>query len=173
MVYLSLLWLTSLFLVPRWPWNQTKLSNNYRVAASELHRKMWGVWLDAPHYLDPSSWLPFTLLGISRWGSATKTRDLRIGGILWDDCGETKPCERMKYLMLKDLDDGSGSEGNLTMVVQVLLFGELVILPASPNKKLRIIVNKTFLHPARPSWKVLPFECLGCSHIQHDKAQPG
>lgn len=84
--------------------------------------------------------------------------------------GKQKPCEGMKNLMLKDLDDGSGSEENLTMVVQVLLFGELVILPEL--KKLRIIVNKTFLHPARPSWKFCPFECLGCSHIQHDKAKP-
>ena len=45
--------------------------------------------------------------------------------------------------------------------------GELVILPG--EKKLRIRVN--IFHLARP-WKVLPFECLGCSHIQHDKAQP-
>lgn len=45
--------------------------------------------------------------------------------------GKQKPCEGMKNLMLKDLDDGSGSEENLTMVVQVLFanFGELVILP--------------------------------------------
>lgn len=49
--------------------------------------------------------------------------------------GKQKPCEGMKNLMLKDLDDRSGSEGNQKQgrPSPFWNFGELVILPELKN----------------------------------------
>ena len=83
--------------------------------------------------------------------------------------GKQKPCEGMKNLMLKDLDDWSGSEGNQKQgrPSPFWNFGELVILPELKN--LESLQTKHSYTQLAPSWKFCLLSVLAAATFSTTK----
>ena len=145
-------------------------SIDYSPAASELPGTRYCREfdsLDAHHYWDAFQ-LPFTLLEISWWGSTTKILTYWWNFVRWLWGNKSHVREWRTWCWRIWMTEAALKETK-NKVVQVL-FEILGNWSSSRNfPKLRIIVNKTFLHPARPSWKFCLLSVLAAATFSTTK----